>query len=232
MLILLTRTLVLYLVVTVCLRLMGKRQMGEMQSSELVITLLISEMAALPMQETELPLLRGMVPILTLVACEILVSFLMMKWRWFRELVCGRPSVLIRNGKIDQREMERVRCTVEDLAETLRLQSVFDLKEVEFAALETNGQLSVMLRGGKTTPKAEDFGISVQNTLFTIVVEDGKFCQHSAALCGRSRAWIAKILKKEHCSQREVFLLAADAQGEYRLVRKEKRERKQKEENG
>ena len=216
----LIRTVILYIGITICFRLMGKRQVGELQSSELVITMLISELAAIPMQEIGIPLLSGLVPILTLVVCEILVSVLMMKSRFFRRAVCGRPTVLIREGRLDRQEMSRVRCTVEDLMESLRLQGVFDLDEVEFAAIETNGQISVMPKGEKSPPKAEDFGIQVKSSLFVVVLQDGHFCKQSAALCGCTIEWVEKVLKREHCTSQEVFLLTANTQKEYRLIRK------------
>ena len=221
MLISLLRTLILYVIVTAAVRLMGKRQVGELQSSELVITMLISELAAIPMQETGIPLLSGVVPILTLVVCEILVSVLMMKCRWFRRLICGSPVVLIRSGRLDQKQMNRLRYTVEDLSEALRLQGVFDPGIVDMAMIETNGQLSVLKNASAEPPDAKTLGVSAKTEFWVVVVDDGSFCTQSARLVGCSREWIDSVLKREKCLLRDVFLLAANAEKKYRLVRRE-----------
>lgn len=221
MLISLLRTIILYVIVTAAVRLMGKRQVGELQSSELVITMLISELAAIPMQETGTPLLSGVVPILTLVVCEIMVSVLMMKCRWFRRLVCGSPVVLIRSGRMDQKQMSRLRYTVEDLSEALRLQGVFDPGTVDMAMIETNGQLSVLKNASAEPPDAKTLGVSAKTEFWAIVVDDGRFCAQSAQLVGCSREWIDNVLKKEKCLLRDVFLLTANTEKKYRLVRRE-----------
>ena len=213
MLVSLIRTVILYIVVTACVRLMGKRQVGELQNSELVITLLISELAAIPMGETGTPLLNGIVPIFALVICEILVSVAMMKCRGFRTLMCGNPVVLIEHGKLRQKQMSRLRFTVEDLSEALRLEGVFDLSEVEFAAMETNGRLSV-LRKDETRPPDE-------KTLAVVVINDGKFCAHSAEICGCTRAWVQQVLQKEQCAMEDIFLMTVDTKGHYHLLKKE-----------
>lgn len=222
MLISLLRTLILYVVVTAAVRLMGKRQVGELQSSELVITMLISELAAIPMQETGIPLLSGIVPILTLVVCEILVSVLMMKCRWFRRLICGSPVVLIRSGRLDQKQMSRLRYTVEDLSEALRLQGVFDPQTVDVALIETNGQLSVLKNASAEPPDAKTLGIAAKTEFWAVVVDDGSFCAQSARLVGCSREWIEGVLKKENCPLNEVFLLTADTEKNYRIIRRER----------
>lgn len=222
MVISLVRTVVLYIVVTASVRIMGKRQVGELQSSELVITMLISELAAIPMQETGTPLLSGVVPIFALVVCEILVSVLMMKVRWFRRLICGSPIVVIRDGSLDQKQMGRLRYTVEDLSEALRLQGVFDPGEVDTATIETNGQLSVLRRAECEPPDAQALGVSVDTQLWAVVVDDGSFCSQSASLCGCSREWVDRVLKKEKCQLRDVFLLTANRNQEYRLVKRDR----------
>ena len=140
----LIRTLVLYVAIMIAIRLMGKRQISELQPSELVVTLLISDIASIPMQNTAQPLVSGIIPMFILVACELLISFIMVKSSKFRRLVCGRPIVVIENGKINQSEMKRLRMTTEDLSEQLRQADVFDLDEVDFAIVETNGNMSVL----------------------------------------------------------------------------------------
>lgn len=220
MLILVLRTLIVYVAVTACVRLMGKRQVGELQSSELVITLLVSELATVPLQGQGVPLSEGIVPMLTLVVCELLVSGAMLKSRALRRLLCGRPVTVIQNGCPQVAQMRRLRITVEDLTEQLRLQGVFDLNEVAFAAVEPNGQLSVQKKAEYDPPDAQTLGVKADRAFFAVVVCDGAFCPHSAQLCGRTRAWTEQVLKKEKCAMRDVFLLTADAKGAYRLVRK------------
>lgn len=212
----------MYVIVTASVRLMGKRQVGELQSSELVITMLISELAAIPMQETGTPLLSGVVPILTLVVCEILVSVLMMKCRWFRKLICGSPVVLIHSGKLNQQQMSQLRYTVEDLTEALRLQSVFDIAEVDTAMIETNGQLSVLKNAANEPPDAQTLGVQAKTEFWAVIVDDGNFCKQSAQLCGCTQKWMNEVLKKEKCTLRDVFLMTANSEQKYRLVRKER----------
>lgn len=221
MLISILRTLFLYVVVTACVRLMGKRQVGELQSSELVITLLVSELATIPIQEQGIPLLSGIVPMLTLVVCELSVSALMLKSRPFRQLICGRPVTVIQHGQPDPAQMRRLRMTIEDLTEQLRLQGIFDVNEVAFAAVEPNGQLSVMKKAAYMPPDAKTLGVSAESAFAAVVVCDGAFCDHSAQLCGRTREWVMQVLEKENCTLKDVFLLTADANGNYTLVRKD-----------
>ena len=137
------RTIILYFLIVVGMRLMGKRQIGELEPSELVLTMMISDLATVPMQDFGIPLLTGVVPILALLAMTMILSVLTMKSIRFRALLCGRPSVVIRRGEIDQGEMRRNRLTVDELLEELRSQGYTDPQKVEYAILETNGQLSV-----------------------------------------------------------------------------------------
>ena len=153
------RTVILYLLVIVALRLMGKRQIGDMQPSELVITLLISEIAAIPLQDINQPVASGIIAILMLVVLEILLSVLGMKSFFIRKALSGRSAVIIKNGEIDQHAMRRVRLTVIDLIELLRGQSVFDISTVAYAVLEVNGNLSVLLKGDARQVTAGDVGI-------------------------------------------------------------------------
>lgn len=210
----------MYVVITVCLRLMGKRQVGELQSSELVITLLVSELASIPLQEPGIPLLSGIIPILALVICELGVSALMVKWRWFRRILCGSPVAVIQNGQIDPKQLRRLRLTIEDLTEQLRLQNVFDIHEVAFAAVEPNGQLSVLKKPDFTPPDAQALGVQNEVSFSTVVICDGAFCPQSARLCGRSPGWVRDVLRREKCAQQDVFLLTADLQGGYTLLRR------------
>lgn len=143
MLITIIRTVLLYLFIILSVRIMGKRQLSDMQTSELVITLVISDIAAIPMQNTEQPLLSGMIPILILVSLEIIISVIMLKNRKFRKIICGNPVVIINNGKILKDALRKLRISYEDLYSLLRQQEIFDIKDVRFAIVETNGSISI-----------------------------------------------------------------------------------------
>ena len=143
------RTIIMFAVGIVAMRIMGKRQIGEMQPSELVVTIMISELASIPMQNAGIPLVSGVLPIITLVMLEVVLSFVMMKNKGVRKMVLGVPSVIVQNGKVNKREMERLRMTSADLAEELRLQKCTDVRNVEYAIVETNGKLSIILKSDK-----------------------------------------------------------------------------------
>lgn len=140
----LTRTVILYILIIVGVRLMGKRQVGELEPSELVLSLLIADLASVPMQDLGAPLHTGIIPILTLLSLTTILSVLTMKSIRFRAILCGKPSIIIRNGKLEQEEMRRNRLTVDELLEELRCQGHPDISTVQYAILETNGQLSIL----------------------------------------------------------------------------------------
>ena len=150
------RTVILYLLVITGLRIMGKRQIGEMQPSELVVAIMISDLAAIPMQEVGIPLMSGIIPILTLIVMEILLSQLSLKNKKFRRLMTGKPNVIIHNGKILKDEMKKIRFNMDDLNEQLRIQGYTGISEINFAILETNGQLSIIPKPKKSPATVED----------------------------------------------------------------------------
>ena len=203
---------------------MGKRQIGELQTSELVVTLLISDIAAIPMQNTEQSLLSGIVPILILIVCEIIISFLMLKRAGFRRIICGKPIVIISDGKINQSEMHRLRMSTEDLSEELRQQGIFNIEDVGFAIVETNGKLSVLKKPEKDIPTAEELGIKTNDKgLEVVVISDGEISKYSLKICGLNRDWLFDILKKENTELNDVFLMIANRQGEYKIIEKERK---------
>lgn len=218
------RTILLYIVIILAIRIMGKRQIGELQTSELVVTLLISDIAAIPMQNTEQSLLSGIVPILILIVCEIIISFLMLKRAGFRRIICGKPIVIISDGKINQSEMHRLRMSTEDLSEELRQQGVFNIEDVGFAIVETNGKLSVLKKPEKDIPTAEELGIKTNDKgLEVVVISDGEISKYSLKICGLNRDWLFDILKKENTELNDVFLMIANKQGEYKIIEKERK---------
>ena len=155
MLVTLVRALILYVLIIICMRIMGKRQLGELQPTELVITILLSEIAAIPMQDNALPLGNSIVAVLLLVALEVINSVVVLKSSRCRSFLQGNSIVVIRDGVIDQKQLKRLRFTMDDLFDQLRQKDVFDISDVRYAIVETNGQLSVMLKPEKETVTAE-----------------------------------------------------------------------------
>lgn len=218
----LIRTLFLYFIIILAVRVMGKRQISELQTTELVVTLLISDIASIPMQNTSLPLVSGVIPILILVSCEILLSAGMLKNAKFRKLVCGKPIVIINDGKIDQKEMRRLRMSTEDLSEQLRQMDVFNFSEVAYAIVETNGKLSVLKKPEDQQPTNSMLGIvAPEDGFYAVVVSDGEISNFSASLCGVSNNWIEGVIKGEKLSLNEVFIMTANKNKDYYLVKKE-----------
>ena len=202
---------------------MGKRQISDMQPSELVVTLVVSDVVSLPMQNTSQPLLSGVAPVLVLVSIELGVSFLMMKSRGLRRLICGSPVVIIEDGKLLQSQMKRLRLTVDDLCAQLRQQNVFSLEDVQYCIMETNGMLSVLEKPEKRTPNAEESGLIIPDCkLETVVVSDGKILRSSLKLCGYSEGQVRYILKSNNKRLRDVYLMTLDGSGNHRIIEKER----------
>ncbi len=209
------RTLILYLLIVIAIRLMGKRQVGEMQPTELVITILVSAIASVPMQDIDIPLSHGIVPMVTLIAAEILISALSLKSLWFRRALTGQPIPIIKNGEIDQNALKVLRLNLDDILEDLRLKSVFDLRIVRFGQIETNGQISIMLNTSDSpvTNRALCLSATPENPFFTLI-SDGKLCPDGFIKAEKSQTWAIDTIKAngvQHPS--EVFLLCADLDG-------------------
>lgn len=222
MLTVMIRAALLYLLVIFALRLMGKRQLGELQPTELVITILISNIASLPIEDPSIPMTLGAVPILVLVAFELAVSHLSLKSRKFRHFISGNPIIIINQGKINQQALKRLRFSLDDLAETLRSQGIFDLQDVYLAIVETNGQVSVLQQYEAQTLTPKMAGISGENQDPPILaVADGKIDEEALQRYQLSRQWLEKILRKEKVELKDVFFLCADRQKHYTLVKKE-----------
>lgn len=216
------RTVLLYIVILLAVRLMGKRQISELQTSELVVTLLISDIAAIPMQDTGQPLASGFIPIAVLVMCEIAISVFMLKSGKFRRLVCGKPIVIIENGRIQQQEMNRLRLSIEDLFEELREKDVFSINDVAWAIMETNGKLSIIKKPEKDSPTNQLLGLSPPDPgMEVVVVSDGEYSDTSLQLCGKTRHWVQEILKCRGIFPQQVFIMTANTAGEYTIIPKE-----------
>ena len=222
MLIPLIRTLILYFFIIFSMRFMGKRQVGEMQPAELVITILISAVASVPMQDIELPLVHGIIPIITLVSAEVIISSLSLKCPRLRTLISGRPITIIRDGNIDQRAMRSLRITLDDLMEDLRLKDVYDLRTVRLAQMETNGRLSVLVDAKYMPPSAKDLSVKVSpSEPFCPIICDGKLVDRTYAQSQENRKWLNKTMRKNGVNDiNEVFLLACDRNNNVIFVKK------------
>ena len=220
------RTVILYFLIMTGLRLMGKRQIGDLEPGELVLTMMISDLATVPMQDFGIPLLAGVIPILTLLALSMLLSQLSLLSLRFRRLVCGAPSVLIREGVVQQEAMRKNRYTLDELLEELRGQGITDVEEVKYAVLENSGQLSVLPWTRKRPPTAEDLGLKMEEdvTLPLVLVNDGRLIRRNLEARGLDETWLREALRKEGLSShREAFLLTLDERGKVTCVRKEGR---------
>lgn len=223
MIITITRTIILYIFVTLGIRLMGKRQIGEMQPNELVVTLLISEIAAIPLQDTSQPILNGVVAIFMLVILEILISVISMKSLFMRKIMNGKSAVIIKNGVIDQQMMKSVRMTVLDLVELLRGQNVFDISTMAFAVLEVNGNLSVLLKSSEQPATAADLNVKKDKALLPLpVISDGKIIKESLEAIGTDEGAVRKMLKGDNVS--DIFLMTMDRGGNHSIIKQRKKQ--------
>ena len=217
------RTIILYIFIIAGIRLMGKRQVGELEPSELVLALLIADLAAVPMQDFGIPLLTGLIPILTLLCITMALSVLTMKSIKFRAVLCGRPSIIVENGKLRQGEMKRNRFTVDELMEELRMKGVTDLSTVKYAILETNGQLSVLPFAAQKPPTAQDLALHLSEPgLPVVLINDGRIMSRALRRRGLDETWLDNQLKEHHVKHvRDVFLLTADETNKVCVIEKE-----------
>ena len=218
------RTVILYFILMVGLRLMGKRQIGELEPSELVLTLIISDLAAVPMQDFGIPLVNGLFPIITLLCLSMLLSFFSLKSIRFRGLVCGHPTVIVREGKVLQQNMARNRFTVDELFEQLRCQGYSDLSAVKYAILETSGQVSILAytKDSPVTPQTLNYDVQDDVTLPVLLINDGHVLSRNLEGSGYDQNWLDKQLKSRRLtSPRQVFFLTVDEAGTVVCVAKE-----------
>lgn len=214
------RTVILYFIVTIGIRVMGKRQIGDLQPNELVVTLLISEIAAIPLQDTSQPIINGVIAIFMLVILEIIISVLAMKSIYIRKLISGKSVVVIKNGVLDQQAMKKVRITVLDLIELLRGQNVFDISTVQFAVLEVNGNLSVLLNTSERTVTNKDLDIKPKKDGIQIpVISDGKLLSESLKALNITEDEMKKKLRDKRVE--DIFLMTMDRYKNNNIVTKE-----------
>lgn len=223
MLITLIRALILYVLIFFCMRLMGKRQLGELQPTELVITILLSEIAAIPMQDNEIPLGNSLLAVMFLVALEIISSALSLKSAKLRSILEGNSLVVIRDGVIDQKQLKKLRFSVDDLLDQLRQKDVFDISDVCYAVVETNGQLSVMLKPEKMTVTADMIDLKPDaKGLLCMIVDDGQIRTRPFSECNMTKEKLAQILKDNKAQLDDIYMMLADKDGHYTIIYKEK----------
>lgn len=219
------RTIILYLLIIAGIRLMGKRQVGELEPSELVLALIIADLAAVPMQDFGIPLLSGIIPILTLLSITMIISVLSMKSVKFRAIICGRPSIIVENGKLKQTEMKKNRFTVDELMEELRMKGITDISTVKYAILETNGQISVLPFSDQKPPSAKDMNVAPEEAgLPMVIINDGRVLKHNLRLRGYEDSWLEKQLTAHGVKRPDqVYLLTADELGRVYFAAKEEK---------
>ncbi len=216
------RTMVLYLILIAVIRLMGKRQIGEMEPTEFVVTMLVANLAAIPMQDGGIPLFSGLVPILTVLAVELVLSTIALHSIKMRRILCGKPVILIENGHILQENLRRTRVTIDELTGHLREKDVLDLHCVQYAILETNGNLSVFPYPKEMPASAKDAGIQAKKQFLPItIISDGQLLHENMLHAKKDLAWVKKVLSQHGASQQDTWLLTVDEADHIRFYRKE-----------
>ena len=218
------RTVLLYLVLIAVVRLMGKRQIAQLEPSEFVVTMLVANLASIPMQDGGIPLFSGLVPIVTVLGLELVLSSLSAKSVLFRKVLCGTPVILIENGNILQKNLKKTRITLDELIGHLREKDVLDLQSVQFAILETNGNLSVFPYPKDRPASAKEAGIATkQQYLPVAIVSDGELLKKNLQLMGKDTPWLHRVLEERQATLESTWLLTVDRSDKIVFYRKEER---------
>ena len=216
------RTLLLYLVLLGAIRFLGKRQIGQMEASEFVVAMLVADLAAIPMQDVAIPLYAGLVPILTVLGAELVLAGICLRSIRFRRLLCGKPVILIENGRVLQNNLRRTRVTIDELMGHLREKDVLDVRTVQYAILETNGNLSVFPYPAEVAPSARDLHVHPKDRYLPItIVSDGCLLEENLRLSGRDGDWLRKTLGDYRATVAGTWLLTVDKQGHILWLGKE-----------
>ena len=215
MLIIFFRAIVLYSIVLVVMRLMGKREIGQLQPFELAIAIMIADLATIPMADTGVPITNGIVPILGLLVMHLLISTINLKSMKAREIICGKPRILVYRGKIDEKALKKERFTLNELQERLRDKNIVNISDVEYAILETNGQISVIEKPNKRNTIPEDFGINpeYEGLPYDLVV-DGKIMTDNLKILGKEYSWLEKEVLKFGYKPEEALIVTIDGKGQ------------------
>lgn len=217
------RAVVLYIIVLIVVRFMGKREIGQLQPFELVISIMIADLASTPMSDIGIPITNGIIPILGLLVMHLIISAINMKSIKAREILCGKPRILINRGKIDEQALEREKFTINELEERLRGKDVMNLGDVEYAILETSGEISVVLKPGKRETIPEDFGITpeYEGMAYDLVI-DGQVMYQNLKILGKNYEWLKKELNNLNMKPEEALVATIDGSGTIFAQKKEK----------
>lgn len=222
MFITLIRTSVLYIFVIAIMRMMGKRQIGELQPTELVVTLLLSEIIAIPMQDNDISLVSAIVPVLVLVGFEILISVIGLKSVKIRSLMQGNSIIIIRDGKLDLKKIKELRFTIDDILEALRQKDIFDISKVQYAVVETNGTISVMLKPEYEPVTREDLSLEFPDSgMPCAVIIDGRIIKTDFNSCNMTMEKLKKIIKKDKINVENTLLMTIDKKGNKTIIGKD-----------
>lgn len=226
MLLTFVRTIILYIIVLIVMRFMGKREIGQLQPFELAISIMIADLATLPMAEPGIPITNGIIPILGLLVMHLLISVINLRSIKLREIICGKPSILIYRGRIKEENMKKERFTINELEERLRGVNVFDIGDVEYAILETSGQVSVILKPNKRTTIPEDFGIEpeYEGISYDLVV-DGKIMKQNLEKIGKDYNWLLKQVDAFGIKPEDALIATIDGKGNFFCQEKEGRKK-------
>ena len=227
MLINFVRAIMVYILVLVVMRLMGKREIGQLQPFELVISIMIADLASIPMTDPGVPIFNGLVPILGLLAMHLLITVLNIKSVNLRKITCGKPTILVYRGKIDEEALKKERFTISELQERLRGKDVFNLGDVEFAILETNGEVSVITKPNKRNLTPEDMNIEAdyEGLPYDLIV-DGKIMYENLNKIGKDKRWLIKQIEKFKCMPEDVLIATMDGKGNFFCQQKERKKNK------
>ncbi|MBR3808804.1 MAG: DUF421 domain-containing protein [Clostridia bacterium] len=216
------RVVILYLFVSAAIRIMGKRNIGELQPTELVITLLLSEFASIPIEDNSIPLINSLIPVMILISLEIINSVISMKSTKFRNISDGNALLIIKDGKLDQKQLKKLRFTVDDVLSALRQKDVFDINEVAYAIIETNGTLSVLLKPKFQNATKQDVKVKTKNDGYTCpVIIDGVVLKKNLDVLEINKEDIEKILEKKQVNKKQVFLMNIDKNKNTEIILKE-----------
>lgn len=226
MLITFVRAIILYIIVLIVMRLMGKREIGQLQPFELAISIMIADLASIPMTEIGIPIFNGIIPILGLLVMHLTISVINLKSLKAREIICGKPSILIYRGKINEKALIKERFTINELEERLRGNNVVNLGDVEYAILETSGQVTVIQKPEKRNTIPEDFNITpdYEGIPYDLVV-DGKIMSKNLQAIGKNYAWLKKQVEKFNIKPEEALVVTLDGKGQIFCQKKEEKDK-------
>lgn len=224
MLIVFIRVLIIYLLIIFSLRLMGKRQLGQLQPSELVVTILVSNVATMSIEDTNIPLISGIIPVLAIVSFDIIMSAISLKSRRARRIISGTPRIIIRDGKLDQAQMHELRFTLDDVMSQLRSNSIFDIRDVSYAIVETTGTITVYPKADAQPLTPKTIGLQMpeaDNAPPAVLISDGIVIDSALLYCNLKKEWLSKTVAEHDLTEKDIFLMTCNRQADYLIVKKE-----------